>query len=201
MVISSRSLLVLTNNFFAFLFYSLLPSRPSTNLPLPTSNTAASCHVLSTSLLEFVMMLDSFCKVQGIGRVGPTPSITFRDDGSVMVSFQVSTALPLRSAGQVTERIVWQKVIAFGTVAEFVRDHIPKGTRVYFEGAVYPSFVTDSRGTRLPQILLAVHKVLPLTTRDDSEQLQQQLTQAPHSHVPPSPAAPPPVDPYEDRPF
>jgi single-stranded DNA-binding protein len=147
------------------------------------------------------MMLDSFCKVQSIGRVGPTPSITFRDDGSVMASFQVSTALPLRSVSQVTETIVWQNVIAFGAVAEFVRDHIPQGTRVYFEGVVYPSFVTDSRGNRIPQIQLAASRILPLTTREERAQLTQQLAQIPKLRVRLVKSVPQLEDPFFDAPF
>lgn len=142
------------------------------------------------------MVLDSFCKIQSIGRVGPTPSITFRDDGSVMASFKVSTSLPMRTHACVAERIVWHNVIAFGAVAEFVRDHVPEGTKVYFEGTVYPSFATDARGTRTPQLQLAAFRVLPLTTREDRAKLTRQLAQAPPLQIDPQP-----VDRFADDPF
>lgn len=147
------------------------------------------------------MMLDSFCKVQSIGRVGPTPSITVRDDGSVMASFQVSTALPLRSASQTTASIVWQNVIAFGAVAEFVRDHIPEGTRVYFEGTVYPTVILDSRGMRVPQVQLAAYKVIPLITVEDRIQLTHRLASVPSPRARPVQAVPQQEAPSFDSPF
>lgn len=120
------------------------------------------------------MLLDSFCNFKAIGHVGPTPETTFRDDGGVMASFRVGTSLPLRSASRVDARIVWQNVIAFGKIAEYVRDNVPEGARIYFEGAVYPSYVKDSNGTLIPQMHLAASKVILLSTREEISESTRQ---------------------------
>ena len=79
-----------------------------------------------------------------------------------MALLKVSTSQEVRENSVVVEQTLWHSVIAFGKIAEHVRDSVPPGSRVYFEGSVYPGSSKDKQGNITTRNLLVVSVIRQL---------------------------------------
>ncbi len=80
------------------------------------------------------MASKSVNRVELIGNVGKDPDV--RSSGTTLVaSFSVATSERAKDeTGNWVDRTEWHNVVAFGRVAENVRDYVHKGSRVRIEG-------------------------------------------------------------------
>ena len=121
------------------------------------------------------MTVNSFCAFQSIGRTGAAPKIIHGAGGKLMALLKVSTSQEVRENSAVVEQTLWHSVIAFGKVAEYVRDSIPPGSRVYFEGSVYPGASKDKQGNITTRNLLVVSVISPLAAPYRAKQVTRPL--------------------------
>lgn len=82
-------------------------------------------------------MARSYCRVQILGYVGGDPKFKQLQNGTTTASIRVATNESYRKEGQVIEQSEWHRAVAFGKLAEFVRDKVRKGDRVLFDGKLH----------------------------------------------------------------
>lgn len=66
-----------------------------------------------------------------LGNVGKDPTIRGTSSGGVLASISLATSYRTKEKQEVTE---WHRLVAFGRMAEIVRDYVVKGSALYVEG-------------------------------------------------------------------
>lgn len=86
-------------------------------------------------------------KVILVGNLGRDPEIRYTQAGDPIASFSLATSEQWKGRdGNKNERTEWHNVVAFGKLAEIVRDYCGKGRQVYIEGALRTDEWTDKDG-------------------------------------------------------
>ena len=84
--------------------------------------------------------------VELMGNVGANPEVRTTTGGTTIANFQVATNYVYtdRQSGEKVERTEWHRLVAFGKLAEIIRDHVTKGTAVFVEGRLQTRKWEDS---------------------------------------------------------
>jgi single-strand DNA-binding protein len=83
-------------------------------------------------------------KVILLGNVGKDPEQRATPSGTVIVSFSIATSERFKDAtGNWADRTEWHNLVAFGKVAEIIRDYVKKGSKIYIEGSLRTSSWDD----------------------------------------------------------
>jgi single-strand DNA-binding protein len=86
-------------------------------------------------------------KVMIIGRLGADPEARFTPAGTAVTTFRVAAGRQWKSAdGATQEETEWFRVVAWDRLAEFCRDYLAKGRRVYVEGRLRTRTWQDQDG-------------------------------------------------------
>ncbi len=82
-------------------------------------------------------MAKSVNKVILLGNVGKDPEIKFAATGNAVASFSIATSERFKDKnGEWTDRTEWHNIVAFGKLAEIIRDYVKKGSKLYVEGSL-----------------------------------------------------------------
>lgn len=82
-------------------------------------------------------MAKSVNKVILLGNVGKDPEIKFAATGNAVASFSIATSERFKDKnGEWTDRTEWHNLVAFGKLAEIIRDYVKKGSKLYVEGSL-----------------------------------------------------------------
>lgn len=73
-------------------------------------------------------------KVQLLGHIGKAPEIRATNGGVCVTNFSLATAESFKHEGAWKERTEWHGCVAFGRIAEILRDYAGKGSKVLVEG-------------------------------------------------------------------
>ena len=77
-------------------------------------------------------------RVQLIGHLGHVPEVKYTATGTPRTTFTVATSQRWKDAdGQMQEATEWTRCVAWGTLAEFCAQSVPKGSRVYAAGRLH----------------------------------------------------------------
>jgi single-strand DNA-binding protein len=80
-------------------------------------------------------MARSVNKVILVGNTGKDPEVKFLPSGQAVANFSIATSESFKDrAGAQQERTEWHNVVAYGKVAEIIRDYVKKGAKLYVEG-------------------------------------------------------------------
>ena len=80
-------------------------------------------------------MAKSLNRVTILGHVGRAPEVKQLSSGSLVVNFSVATSYKYKTReGDYKESTEWHNVVAYGRLAEIVRDYVQKGSKLYAEG-------------------------------------------------------------------
>lgn len=81
-----------------------------------------------------------------MGNVGANPEVRYTNGGGAIANFQVATNYVYtdRQSGEKVERTEWHRLVAFGKLAEIIRDHVTKGTGVFADGRLQTRKWEDS---------------------------------------------------------
>ena len=72
---------------------------------------------------------------QFIGRLGNDPDVRATPDGKCVANFNIACGDDYKDKkGQKVEQTNWIRVVAFGRLAEVIRDYVGKGSRIYVAG-------------------------------------------------------------------
>lgn len=80
-------------------------------------------------------MAKSVNKVILLGNVGKDPEIKVLPSGQPVANFSVATSDRFKDQqGNFQDRTEWHNVVAYGKLADIVRDYVKKGNKLYVEG-------------------------------------------------------------------
>lgn len=86
-------------------------------------------------------------KVILVGNLGNDPEIRYSQGGSAMATLSVATSEKWKDKnGEAQERTEWNRVKAFGKLAEIIGEYCKKGQTVYIEGSLRTEKYTDKQG-------------------------------------------------------
>ncbi len=80
-------------------------------------------------------MAKSVNRVVLLGNVGKPPDVKVANNGTTIASFSIATANRYKDRdGNWQEVAEWHNCVAFGKLAEIIRDYVTKGGKLYVEG-------------------------------------------------------------------
>lgn len=147
--------------------------------------------------------MKSLNDVKLIGYVGQDPEIRATGNGTAVANFSLSTSEVWtdRESNERKERTEWHRLVAFGRVAEIVRDYVSKGSPLYVGGSLRTRQWEDKDGNKRYTTEINVTDVSLLRSRADTEAGNGNGNGADAKTEPASDAAPNPFDevPGEDE--
>jgi len=83
-------------------------------------------------------MAGSVNKVILVGNLGRDPEVKSMQDGRSLVNMSVATSENWRdrNSGERKERVEWNRVVAFGKLAEIISEYARKGSKIYLSGSL-----------------------------------------------------------------
>ena len=86
-------------------------------------------------------------KFIGLGFAGQDPTINQTQDGKTIASFSLAMSQSWKGKdGNKQEKTEWIKVVAFGNLADIIKNYVKKGSKVYVEGSIQTRKWTDKEG-------------------------------------------------------
>ncbi len=83
-------------------------------------------------------------KFIGLGFCGKEPEIKETQDGKTVANFSLAMSQSWKGKdGSKQEKTEWIKIIAFGNLANIVKNYVKKGSKVYVEGSIQTRKWTD----------------------------------------------------------
>ena len=82
-------------------------------------------------------MAKSVNKVFLLGNVGKDPDFRTTGGGTAVAKFSLATSFSQKDPqGNWQDRTEWHNIVAYGRLAEIVRDYVKKGSKLYVEGRI-----------------------------------------------------------------
>jgi single-strand DNA-binding protein len=115
-------------------------------------------------------MAKSVNKVILLGNVGKDPEIRSTPGGTMVATFGLATTDRQKDQqGNWQDRTEWHNLVAFGRVAEIIRDYVKKGHKLFVEGALRTSSWDDKQsGQKRYKTEIIVNDLSLLSGRDDA---------------------------------
>jgi single-strand DNA-binding protein len=108
----------------------------------------------------------SLNKVILIGNVGQDPDVRYSQAGAPIARFTLATNERFKNrSGELQERTEWHNIVAFGQLAERVKEYVGKGKQLYVEGRIQTSNWTDPNGIKHTRTEIMAQQVLFLGQR------------------------------------
>jgi single-strand DNA-binding protein len=116
-------------------------------------------------------MAKSVNKVILLGNVGKDPEVNFLPSGAAVAKFGLATSDRFKDkGGEWQDRTEWHNLVAFGKVAEIIRDYVKKGAKLYVEGSLRTSSWDDkTSGQKRYKTEVIVNDISLLSGRGDGE--------------------------------
>jgi single-strand DNA-binding protein len=116
-------------------------------------------------------MAKSVNKVILLGNIGKDPEVNFLPSGSPVAKFGLATSDRFKDkGGEWQDRTEWHNLVAFGKVAEIIRDYVKKGAKLYVEGSLRTSSWDDkTSGQKRYKTEIIVNDISLLSGRGDGE--------------------------------
>lgn len=102
-------------------------------------------------------------KVTLLGRLGQDPEFSFTPAGLMIGKFSLATSEKTKQNGEYKEKVTWHRCVAFGKLAEIMRDklNLSKGSLCYVEGKInYSTSVKNGQKTYYTDIIVQEFKIL-----------------------------------------
>jgi single-strand DNA-binding protein len=88
-------------------------------------------------------------KVMLIGRLGADPEVRYVPSGSAVANFTLATNRSFKDKeGKIQEQTDWHRIVAWSRLAEFAKQYLRKGMRVYIEGRLQYRDWQDQNGVK-----------------------------------------------------
>ena len=88
-------------------------------------------------------------KVHLIGRLGADPEVRYAPSGSAVANFNLATNRSYKDKeGGMQEQTDWHRIVAWSRLAEFAKQYLHKGMRVYVEGRLQYRDWQDQNGVK-----------------------------------------------------
>lgn len=116
-------------------------------------------------------MAKSVNKVILLGNVGKDPEIRSTAGGTMVANFGLATTDRTKDAqGNWQDRTEWHNIVAYGRLAEIVRDYVKKGHKLFIEGRLNTRNWEDKEhsGRKVYRTEIIVNDLSLLSGRDES---------------------------------
>jgi single-strand DNA-binding protein len=116
-------------------------------------------------------MAKSVNKVILLGNVGKDPEIRSTGGGTMVATFGLATTERAKDAqGNWQDKTEWHNIVAYGKVAEIIRDYVKKGHKIFIEGRLTTRNWDDKEhaGRKVYRTEIIVNDLSLLTGRDDA---------------------------------
>ena len=88
-------------------------------------------------------------KVMLIGNLGADPEIKYSPGGTPIANLRLATNESRKnSEGEWEDRTEWHRVVIFGKQAEFCKDYLRKGSKIFIEGRIQTRSWDDKNGQK-----------------------------------------------------
>ena len=116
-------------------------------------------------------MAKSVNKVILLGNIGKDPEVKFLPSGSAVATFSIATSERFKDkGGEWQDRTEWHNLVAFGKVAEIIRDYVKKGAKLYVEGSLRTQSWDDkTSGQKRYKTEIVVNDLSLLSGRGEGE--------------------------------
>jgi single-strand DNA-binding protein len=116
-------------------------------------------------------MAKSVNKAFLLGNVGKDPEIRSTGGGTMVANFGLATTDRTKDQqGNWQDRTEWHNVVAYGRLAEIVRDYVKKGHKLFIEGRITTRNWEDKEhpGRKVYRTEIIVNDLSLLSAREDS---------------------------------
>jgi len=112
----------------------------------------------------------SLNKVFLIGNVGQDPEIRVTPSGAQVARFSMATneRWTSRGTGEQQEHTEWHSVVAFGRLAEQVKEYVTKGRQLFVEGRIRSNSWTDVNGIKHTRTEVHASQIVFLGARGEA---------------------------------
>src|ERR1700733_11579451 len=116
-------------------------------------------------------MAKSVNKVILLGNVGKDPEVKILPSGLAVATFSIATSERFKDkGGEFQDRTEWHNLVAFGKVAEIIRDYVKKGAKLYVEGSLRTQSWDDkTSGQKRHRTEIVVNDISLLSGRGEGE--------------------------------
>jgi len=115
-------------------------------------------------------MAKSVNKVFLLGNVGKDPEIRTTGGGTMVASFGLATTERSKDPqGNWQDRTEWHNIVAYGKLAEIIRDYVKKGSKLFVEGRIQTRNWEDKEpaGVKHYRTEITVSELSLLSGRED----------------------------------
>ena len=117
-------------------------------------------------------MAKSVNKVFLLGNVGKEPEIRNTTNGSMIANLSLCTTDRQKDAqGNWQDRPEWHNLVAFGKLAEIVRDYVRKGSKLFVEGKIQQQ-TWEKDGVKHYKTVILVNELTLLDGKQESNDRQ-----------------------------
>jgi single-strand DNA-binding protein len=115
-------------------------------------------------------MAKSVNKVILLGNVGKDPEIRSTGGGTMVANFGLATTERQKDPqGNWQDKTEWHNIVAYGRVAEIIRDYVKKGHKLFIEGRLTTRNWDDKEtGKKVYRTEIIVNDLSLLSARDDA---------------------------------
>ncbi|HLH34798.1 MAG TPA: single-stranded DNA-binding protein [Alloacidobacterium sp.] len=116
-------------------------------------------------------MAKSVNKVILLGNVGKDPEIRATPGGTIVANFSIATTERAKDqSGNWADKTEWHSLVAFGRLAEIIRDYVKKGSKLYIEGSLRTSSWDDkTSGQKRYKTEIVIGDISLLSGRGEGE--------------------------------
>jgi single-strand DNA-binding protein len=124
----------------------------------------------------------TFCKIEGIFRLGSKPEMRYSPSGKAVTNFSAAANQQYKTAaGEQVKEVTWIRVSCWGRLAEIVHQYLDKGQMVYIEGRLTPDKSTGGPrvwnkddGTASASFEVTASTVRFLSSRGEGDQVHDE---------------------------
>lgn len=107
-------------------------------------------------------MPDGLNKVMLIGNLGTDPEMRYTANGSAVTTFRIAVSRSYMTEGERRRSTEWFNVVAWGSTAELVGQHVQMGQKVFVSGRLSTRTWEDDKGQKQYRTEVVTNQVLPL---------------------------------------
>ena len=144
-------------------------------------------------------------KVMLLGNLGADPEIKYSPSGTPIANLRLATNESRKNSdGEWEDRTEWHKVVIFGRQAEFCKDYLRKGSKIFIEGRLQTRSWDDQSGQKHYMTEVVSYNMVMLDPKGQDVSMnapEPQKSSAPAADTAPEPPADSFPEGEDDLPF
>jgi len=104
-----------------------------------------------------------------VGRLGADPEVRYTPSGAAVANFNLATNHRIKRGDDWEDATDWHRIVAWNKTAEFCKEYVKKGHRVYVEGRLQTREWETDDGQKRYTTEVVAREVQSLESREQSE--------------------------------